>query len=346
MDSSDDGGFAYRKHRGNSKRVSFPSIGGEINRSDFSLSNGKPNILDITTSEGSWLFGRSALFQSAMSSRRQDSRWVLSPVYLAGLLVSISETISNQTHKIDVSLTTGLPYSDWSNKGLKEEMRQRLLGMHSIWRIDCPKQIINIEKVSICPQNLGAIFYHILDNDGNLKPLEKESFLIGSINIGGHTVELATVELLNNQGKIDFDVIEAQSTSRPWGMFSILSNLRNALSKEFPGERWSDYELFDILRKDTFSPGDKSYDISDITSPIKLHYQNRIISLMTQNWSDQFEMSSLSRLYSLVLTGGGVDNQLQKRVAQHKDNLLVSDNTQWDTALGYEKLAKFLQKDK
>lgn len=338
MDTFHDGGFAWTQLIANGNWVILPSVGGDISRSKFNLLS-QQNGLDITIGEESWMFGETALAQSAIITRLQSDDWVFSKMYLAALLVGISETISHNTRHIDVELWTGLPYSNHQNIKFKEKFRNHLLGSHEISRQDYPKQTINIESVSVVPQNFGPIFYHIFNEKGQRKQFDREEFLIASVNIGGHTVELATAKL--NLKTLKLEVIHNQCRSEPGGMFSILNPLRQVLNNQFPNEVWKDYELFKILKSDIVTLNNIDYDVSSITKPIRKRYQDRILGLISTLYSNQAPYP-LSRINFLISTGGGA-HVVAPAMLEMRSDLLVSESPQWDTVAGYERLSKHLR---
>lgn len=342
MDASQDVGFAYTQTVANSSEVIFQSSPGEVTRSDFDLLGKQEDKLNIKTKEGSWTFEK-----NAMGSRRQDSDWAFSPMHLAAVLLGISETISRQTNSIDVNLTTGLPYKSWKNADFRKRYKKRLTGLHEIYR-DKKRQEVNIKSIQVIPQNLGAIFFHFLDNKGAFKSASKKSFIVGSINIGGHTVEMATAEFILNDGDGGFslNIEDSQCSSKPLGMYIVLNSLQESLDTEYPGEVWRDHELFDILKSNHLSLYGEKHNVSHLTMPIKDNYQsNRITGLITTNWSEQSKIQ-ISRLDGLVSSGGGALVMDHNRLKKHHPNILVSQRPQWDTVIGYGKLFKLLQKSK
>lgn len=346
MNASIDLGFGYLKAKANKKEVIFPSVYGEYQHSDFGLLAGR-NGYDIQTKDGSWLFGESALLQSALVSRRQDSDWIFYPQYLALMLVAISECISRNTDEVVVDLATGLPYADYSRgKSFLEKFRKCLRGQHEIRRT-FGKQTINIrEQILIVPQNYGPILRHLLNEKGELRRPETEdkAVFLGSINIGSHTVELGTCEVTLGQS-IRINPVEVQSLSEKKGIYSLLPAIRPLLKEQFAGETFSYDRVLKALETGYISLYNKKYTINNIDQPVG-QFNERILGLATQNWSDQMPVP-LNSLFALIITGGGANlTASYLRDIGYHPNLVVSERPQWDTVKGYERLKKLLDKRK
>lgn len=345
MNANIDFGFGYLKAQANNKEIIFPSVYGEYQHSDFGLLAGK-NGYDIQTKDGSWLFGESALLQSALASRRQDSDWIFYPQYLAGMLVAISECISRNTDEVVVDLATGLPYADYSRgQSYLDRFRKCLKGEHEIRRT-FGKQTINIRSVLIVPQNFGPILRHLFDESGQLhRPVtEDESIFLGCINIGSHTVELGTCEVTLGKS-IKINPVEAQSLSEKKGVYSLLPAIRPLLKEQFAGETFSYDRVLKALETGKINIYNQKYPIRNISQPIG-QFNERILGLATQNWSDQMPIP-LNSLFTLILTGGGANLTASylKEIDYHP-NIVVSSRPQWDTVKGYERLKKLLDKRK
>jgi len=311
-----DLGFGYAKILGpNNHRVCFPSVVGEVSAYDLDLfGNGQQQI---EVGKQQYLIGDSALRQSMLTVDMQNSDWILSPQWRAMLLYAISET--TKARKVEVEIVTGLPFSDYLNKPLRVEFRESLLGTHLIQRSGHTKQKVQINEARILTQNFGPIFHHLkLDQDA----------MVGVLNIGSHTVEMATVQL-NKGGRPE--AIRSQCTSDNRGTRTTLPLLHNVLNREKPGIRYSDYEL------------DKGLQAGQVAG-VKLasHLNNFIQSvqaLVDKNWSS-FQVVPLNRLTHFIVTGGGA-SLVGKKLKVEGPEVIVGD--QWDTVLGYEAARKVMK---
>lgn len=342
MDISIDFGFGYLKALSNSgTRVIFPSIAGELQSSGFDLL-APANGIGITTNDGSWLFGESAIEQSAMAGRWQDNEWILSSQYKAGVLAAITEL--SKASRLDVELTIALPYLDY--KPFRDELISNLVGEHLVQRLGRNQQRISVvfpDRLAIIPQNIAPAFVHLLDRSGNfLQPdTSRDTIYIGILNVGSHTVELGTASItLPNS----FSGVAAQSRTEQAGMYSLSRVVRPLLLGKFQGKknRFSDHEIFDILRTGKAEVYNQDEDVGDLIASPKRQYCDRIIGLCSSNWSDEAPVPK-SNLFAFVVSGGGahiVEPYL--RVNQYHPNLLVSDEPQWDVVEGMRRLRRML----
>jgi hypothetical protein len=301
-----DAGYSYVKALSQvNKRLCFPSVVGEVSAYELDLfSNGTQQI---EVANHSYLVGDSALRQSMLTIDMQNSDWILSPQWRALLLYAISET--TKASKIEVEIVTGLPFSDYLNKELRQQFRESLLGFHIIQRPDQPRQRITITEMRILTQNFGPIFRYLsLDQDA----------MVGVLNIGSHTVEMATVQL-SKGGRPE--AIRTQCTSDNRGTRTTLPLLHNLLNKSKPGVRYSDYEI------------DRGLQVGQIAG-VKLdlgNFAQSIQALVDKNWSS-YQVVPLNKLTHFIVSGGGA-SLVGKKLRIDDPEVIVGD--QWDVVLGY-----------
>jgi hypothetical protein len=336
-----DVGFSHTQAIREDKRIIFPTIYGEVSRSNFDLL-GSQNGLDITTQDGSWMLGDAALHQSATASRPQADDWIFSNQYKAIILAAISELYAPTTHHISATVWTGLPYQQHQNEAFRNRYKSFIPGLYTIERFNRQKQTITIEDVKVLPQNFGPIYYWLLDDNGKKKDFGSDNFYVGSVNIGGNTVELATAEIDFSSSIPKIIPIHNQCMSEFGGVFTILVMLEKALDKRFDNETWKHNELLSILQTGKISLNNQLQDVSDITGKIKEYYQEKVVNLISNVWSKQ-QPFPLSRINHFICTGGGA-YIVAKRLCQIRNDLKVSAEPQWDCVKGYEKLSKVKMK--
>lgn len=323
MNISYDGGFSHWKLINKNKRIIFPSVGGQVISSGFELL-ASSNGLQIESDYGTWQFGDKALLEGK-TTRYQNSEWILTDFYLSALLASIAKT--SAASRIETTLMTGLPYSDFRNDSLIKKFKKHLIGKHQIKLNTRSRQSVTIQDVKIIPQNLGAIFYHTMDGNGSFKKDLPNKLLIGLFNIGGHTVEMSTVQLILEP--LSFDVVGEQSRSEAVGIYSLVPSIKVATEYKF-----DDFECMEFIKN--------WHDRQEI--PVGLSrsvfwYIDRLQALVTQNWSTQFIRTSFDKLDMFILSGGGAS-----LLSPYFSKAVVSDTPQWDTVLGYQKLFNHLEK--
>jgi len=338
-------GFGFGKFlddKGN--RVIFPSVAGELQITAFDgeFSGG----LGITTEDGLWLFGQSALDQSAQSFHQQRSDWILSAEYRAGILLAITEL--TRASRVDVTLSIALPYA--TPAGMRSKLRDRLTGEHLVKRHQRDSQRICIDfsqKHSFIPENIAPTFFHLLNQHGNVNRLDSSGTIyVGCINVGSHTVELSTAIINLNTSPIDFDLVRPQNQSESGGMYSLTRSIQPLLRERFYGQKdkFTAHEIFEIIRTDTVGIGNQRVDVSDITALPRISYQNRLMNLCSNNWSSESPHTPAD-LYAFIVSGGGayIIAPYLKKFGFH-NNILVSDDPQWDVPRGMKRLHRMLEK--
>jgi len=333
MDISNDSGFGFRKTMGNGKQIKFSSLVGDIQKGDFALAgtlSKQPRTIEVD-GLGGFAFGSTAQTQSALPSHAQDSEWVLSDQYLAGVLLGISSCMAASTHNVAVRLTTGLPYKDFSR--YSQALKDRLLGSYRVRRNGQDSQLISIEKVLRIPQGFGPIFYHLLDEKGLVRKVAPiDNIRIGCCNIGSNTVEIATIDVdLSDPNCPGLDMVKIGTDSRAIGTFTMLPLLRDLLAEQYPGQHFDDFELLEILETGLAWRYGNIQEID--LGPIKAKFQEMIIDTLSNVYKD----TEKGRLFSIVATGGGA--HLVDLSSWHQ-NIWLSNDPQWDTAAGYAKARK------
>lgn len=339
-----DFGYGYLKSITDDNRsVIFPSVAGELQESSFALQSS--NGLGITTEEGSWLFGQSALRQSSLTTRWQESTWLLRPEYRAGILTAITEL--TKASRVDIELMIALPFQDYNNKPLRQELIESLKGEHEVKRLGRGTQRISINfppagfGFSAVPQNIAPAFCHLLDKKGHFvfPSRDRKDIYIGVLNVGSHTVELGTasIELPNY-----FSGIAAQSRTEAKGMYTLSRAVRPKLQELFLGERskFDDHTIFDCLRTGRITLYNQEEDVSKITDNLKEQYCNLIAGICSANWSDESPVPK-SELYQFVVSGGGA-HVVAPYLRDWHPNVVVSDDPQYDVVEGMRRLRRML----
>ncbi len=323
-----DGGFGYWKLLANNQRVKFRNIFGEYQPS---LIEGDTDLSIKIDDVGSWTFGEAARLRSSQVGNIQESKWIFSDEYLAGLLLAISEAYSVNTHHIKANILTGLPGQDYKAERIREEFKSSLLGEYTIHRTG-RKQTITIEKVTVTSQAYGPLFNHLINGSGqfNRPDTKARSAKFGSINIGFNTVEIDTVSIEN------LDNPKLQSTrqwsSQPAGVYTLTENMRRYLQEQFLGERFNDNRVIETIEDGGLELYGKWYEVK--AKEIKAEFASNIRRLASNVYGDD-----LKDLTWLILTGGGA-TIVADYFRNYHQQIKVSDNPQWDAVKGYKKVGK------
>lgn len=91
------------------------------------------------------------------------------------------------TTRID-KLVTGLPVAQWQDVGFRQQLVQRLQGQHTV----APEETVDIEKVEVIPQPLGAYLDRLWQADADAKVLSEGRVLI--VDPGFYSVDWIVIE--------------------------------------------------------------------------------------------------------------------------------------------------------
>jgi hypothetical protein len=339
-----DFGYGFLKALTDHKEIIFPSVSGEMQTTAFSLSDNDTG-LGITTDDGAWLFGQSAMEQSILSSQQQNVDWVLSPEYKAGILLAVTEL--TKASRVDIELTLALPYETVTRKEIVKQLINNLRGEHTVKPLGGNSQQITAsfpQRFPIVPQNVAPVLRHMIDKHGNLRLPETNSdvIYIGLCNGGSHTVELSTCRIVLKTR----DFKELKGRSEPIGTFALSEIVRPLLQERFPDEQQlfkRDHRLFDILKTGNFTPYNQVHSVDDLVNEPKDQYCQRITALCNEVWSD---VSAIKKpeLWGFVASGGGAHIFVEALEKWHP-NVVISENPQWDVVEGCRRLRKMLEKE-
>lgn len=347
MDIFIDPGYGFIKasdEKGNTKI--FPSVAGEMQETFFSLSDNDAG-LGITTDDGSWLFGQSAMEQSTFGSHQQNQDWILSDEYKAAILLAITQL--SKASRLDVVLTLALPFETMQRLSLIQPLLVRLTGEHTVKPLDGNTQQITItfpQKFPLVQQNVAPVLRHVIDRYGNtrLPDTREDVIYIGLCNGGAHTVELGTCKITKRNGQQPgFKMLKGDSL--PQGTYSLSSNARTLLKRKFPNEAAmfnDDHRLFNILTTGEFRPYNQVYDVTEIITGPKAQYCKNIVDLCGNVWADTKEIKK-ANLWGFIASGGGA-NIFVNSLRQWHPNVVVSDAPQFDVVEGLRRLRKMIDK--
>ena len=350
MKFSIDFGYGFLKasnEQGNT--VIFPSVAGEMQEVSFSLSDNDTG-LGITTDDGSWLFGQSAMEQSTFDSHQQNQNWILSDEYKAGILLAITQL--SKASRLNVELTLALPFETMQRGGLVKTLIANLAGEHTVKPLGSNSQQITItfpQKFPLVQQNVAPVLRHVIDRYGNVRlpdTTNNNVIYIGLCNGGAHTIELSTCKITQHNGRQPgFQMLKG--ASRPGGTYSLTGNVRSLLQRRFPDEAAmfnNDHRLFNILSSGEFRSYNLVHDVSRIIAEPKGQYCKSIVHLCGNTWADTTEIM-IAQLWGFIASGGGA-NLFADSLRQWHKNVVVSESPQFDVVEGMRRLRKMVDKEK
>jgi plasmid segregation protein ParM len=317
-----DVGYSHTKAAMDGRRAMFPSILGEVQQAHLDLDLAERNgYIQIETDNGAWFVGEAALEQSGLKTRRQDRGWIETPEYQALLFTAITE-LSTATG-ITIELVTGLPVAYFADRGI---LKERLAGVHSVKRAGRRRgQRIEIGDMVILPQGLAAVLAEALDEKGVIRPGPVAEGLVGLVDVGGHTVNVATFKELRE--------IARQTASIDAGMWGPLVEIGKRVNAAYPGQELRGHEIAEAVKRGTIRHYGEERDISGIAQDVLRPFARQILAEASQVWG------AAARLDVLLVAGGGAEIVGPALVAEFPHARIVQ-NPQWANVEGYLRFAR------
>lgn len=308
------------------------SVIGSPNYSEFGISSASENV--ITTKDGTFLVGDTAVAHSRNVFRREDRNWIESDTYYALMVYAIARALrgceGTEYETSSVNVVTGLPISYFSNdsKKLIDVMKQNG-GLHEYELSDGVKRTLFIDKVRVVPQPFGTIFSFAIDDNGNIIP-EVAGGRTGVIDIGGKTTNILST--------IDMSEKTREATSVNVGGWDATRMLRDYIVQKYPDIEMRDQELEQIMMTNTIMYYGEQYDLTDIVQSVANSIASQIKSEITQRWGS---VASFDRIF---ITGGGA-NLIGEQLAKDMPQSSIVKNPVLANSGGYYKYANFVWKE-
>jgi plasmid segregation protein ParM len=317
-----DIGYSHTKGASDGRRTLFPSVWGEVQQSHLDLDLATRNgYLQIETGDGTWFVGDAAIEQSGLQSRRQDRNWILTPEYRALVLAAITE-LTNASG-IALRMVTGLPVGYFGDRA---RVIEQLKGIHQVRRAGRRHaQRIDISDVVVLPQGLAAVLSEALDDHGKVKPGPVAEGTVGLIDIGGHTVNVATFTELRE--------VARQTASIDAGMWGPIVEIGKRINNAFPGQELRGHDVVEAVKRGTIRHYGEERDISGIARDVLKPFARKIVDEASQVWG------SAARLDVLLIAGGGAEVVGATLEAEYPHARVVG-NPQWANAEGYLKFGR------
>lgn len=317
-----DIGYSHTKGATDGRRTLFPSTWGEVQQSHVDLDLASRNdYLQVETDDGVWFVGEAAIEQSGLQSRRQDRGWIETPEYRALLLTAITELTASTG--ISIQLITGLPVAYFADRA---SLVGCLRAAHQVRRAGRRRaQRIEISDVVILPQGLAAVLSEALDERGKIRPGPVAEGTVGLLDIGGHTINVATFKQLKE--------IARQTSSIDAGMWNPLVEIGKRINSAFPGQELRGHDVIEAVQRGVVHHYGEERDISGIARDVLKPFARKIVDEASQIWG------SAARLDVLLIAGGGAEVVGSTLEAEYPHARVVA-NPQWANCEGYLKFGR------
>lgn len=322
-----DVGYSHTKAAIDGKRVIFPSVVGEAHEVHFD-----PNLvnsdryLDVEMAAGRWLVGETAMMQSGLGTRRQDRGWIESPEYLALALAAMTEL--TEATRVSVDLVTGLPIAYYADA---DALAHIFLGEHVVKRVGGRGvQRFQVERVTVLPQGFAAVLSVALDESGRVLRGPVAEGTIGLVDVGGHTVNLATFQALRE--------IPRKTASVEAGTWIPLETMRRSINATYPGLELDGHEVSQAAIAGAVGYYGKAQDVAAIVQDALAPFARKVLGVCTELWG------SAARLDAVLVAGGGakIVAPVLRATFPH---LQVVDDPQWANVRGYLRFGRRLGRE-
>lgn len=286
----------------------IPSVLGESR----DLLGNDPDLMAITTRDGDWFIGPSALRYSRNHISGRDKRWPFTPYYRALHLFAIAKHASPKAERVDVDLISALPFSD---RGSAKEIAATLQGSHAVTIPGHPSALtINVENVYFAIQGVAALMAEGFQNGET----------VAWLGLGGRNKTYATI----SQGQIITD----KTSSHEGGMLSALDDFCNRVRQDTDMEL-SEGEAIEAIKAGFVEVSGQRVPVEQYARAAIEPYRDSVLSLVGQIWPVNY----MGRVRDLRIGGGGalgIGDSLAKEYQQAR----VVNEPRWTEAQGLLKL--------
>lgn len=316
-----DVGYSHTKGATDGRRTIFPSVWGEVQQAHFDMDLATRNeYMQIETDEGTWFIGDAAIEQSLFQSRRQDRGWIETPEYRALMLAAITELTG--ASGVTINMITGLPVGYFADRA---KVVTRMKGTHQVKLAGRHRQRVEVADVMILPQGLAAVLAEALDDRGKIRPGPVAEGVVGLLDIGGHTVNVATFNELKE--------IATKTTSIDAGMWGPLTEIGKRINAAFPGQELRGHAIVEAVKAGKIRHYGEERDVSGIARDVLRTFMRRITDEASQVWG------STAQLDVLLVAGGGAEVVGPTLMAEYPHARVVAD-PQWANVQGYLKFGR------
>lgn len=149
---------------------------------------------------------------------------------------------------------------------------------------------IHIEKVRVIPQPFGALFHHMLNDNGKPAAQRFVTEKLGIIDIGFRTADYAISDRTRYS--------ERGSQSSDAGISLAYTAIANALTEQ-SGVQVELYRLYEAVERGSIKIKGKRYDLTGLTERAFRALATRVSNEVNRLWADDWDLDAV------VLSGGG-----------------------------------------
>jgi len=316
-----DLGYSAVKAVSGARRVTFPSVVGDIQKARFSLNGARDGDIILTEPEPV-LVGLGAIEQSRFLRRREDRGWVNSSEWYHLALAALTE-LTTATNA-EMVIVTGLPVSFYDDKDIP---RARLLGDHRTARDGRRAQSFKVVDCRVIPQPFGALLAASLDDRGRIRDQALATGAVGVVDVGGKTTNLLSVNRLAE--------INKETASISAGAWDVARAVRFYLDGTCPNLDLEDHEVMDAVLAGRVRYYGEPVNLEPTIEAALEPMAEKVIAEAGQLWN------GAAGLDVIMVTGGGA-LLLGPKICEHFPHARVVKEPLWANALGFWRFAQRL----
>lgn len=263
---------------------------------------------------------RYILSKTGISSGGRSSDRYFSPQYLIECLIALSQVVTEQ----DVVLCVGLPCRDYLIPGLRDRMRDMLIGSYEV-KINGKPKIIHIEHVEVTCEPLGSLLNVIYDSE--CRPVgDRNDYSYLVIDIGFGTTDILGTKDGIRPVKLDYADVGIMDALNHY-----LTLINQRMADDGNAGRFAADDVTLMLQTDVRKYG-RSFDFSPELVRAKQYAAKLIEAKINQSGVN------LNDYDRVLFTGGGAVALREHLTIPH--NARINPRAQIGNAQGY---VKFLQ---
>ncbi len=279
------------------QKVCFPSVVARASKRQLgSLLGGATKEYAVQINGEAYSVGERALRGGDATRAFGEDRY---EHFSTPVLMATAATILLEGYAQPVHLATGLPLSYYTVHG--ERLRDAILRMAGT-RVEIPRlcerpRCLNIGGVSIYPQAMGALWGHLLDDNGRLKDpaSARRGGLVGIVDIGYKTTDFLLADLAG------LEIMDELSGTINMGTSDIYKEVQNEIQNETG-------RVIDLLKVEGAALSGRLWfmgreiDIAAKSEPLGKKVAENIADRLRLAWRDQRRF-----LRCLYVAGGGAE---------------------------------------
>ena len=217
---------------------------------------------------------------------------------------------------------TGLPLSVYFRgaQANQEAIDKKKASLQKLVTATDGSPMARIIRQSVFPEGLAAFIDYAVDDQGELR-VDLDNEVIGIIDIGGRTTDIAVVE---PRGKID----HARSGSENIGVLDLVEAVITSLSKTL-GVAVPAHTVMQALRTGHISAFGTKRDITDIIKACAQDVLQRILREIDRRLGDGVDLTRI------LLVGGGAN--VFGLVSEKYPHILIPEDPEFANARGFAK---------